>query len=54
MKLNDPAKQHRVCPLGENLWCKWQQDQATKTYKGDDRSPEGISGNLKTNVPYPQ
>lgn len=42
VKLNDPAKQHRFCPLGENLWCKWQQDQATgtKTYKGDDCLPE--------------
>ena len=42
VKLNDPAKQHRFCPLGEKSWCKWQQDQATgtKTYKGDDCLPE--------------
>lgn len=42
VKFEDPAKQHRFCPPGENSWCKWQQDLAsgTKTYKGDDCLPE--------------
>ena len=31
VKSNDPAKQHRYCPLGESSWCKWQQDEATGT-----------------------
>ena len=29
VKGQDPAKQHRFCPVGETSWCKWQQDQAT-------------------------
>lgn len=39
---SDPAKQHRFCPPGESLWCKWQQDAATgtSTYKGNDCLPE--------------
>ncbi|XP_058961471.1 uncharacterized protein [Pocillopora verrucosa] len=42
VKTQDPAKQHRFCPLGETSWCKWQQDvtTATKTYKDDDCLPE--------------
>ena len=41
VKSDNPTKQHRFCPVGENSWCKWQQDQATgtKTYKGDDCLP---------------
>ena len=37
----DPTKQHRFCPVGENSWCKWQQDCAmgTSMYKGDDCLP---------------
>ena len=42
VKTQDPAKQHRFCPLGETSLCKWQQDvtTATKTYKDDDCLPE--------------
>ena len=36
VKSNDPAKQHRYCPLGESSWCKWQQDEATGTSTYDD------------------
>ena len=38
----DPAKQHRFCPIGETSWCKWQQDAATgtATYKAEDCLPE--------------
>lgn len=40
VKAEDPAKQHRYCPPGEKSWCKWQQDLATATYKGDDCLPK--------------
>ena len=42
VKAQDPAKQHRFCPLGETSWCRWQQDvtTGTKTYKDDDCLPE--------------
>ena len=42
MKSEDPAKQHRYCPVGESSWCKWQQDSATgtATYSSDDCLPE--------------
>ena len=42
VKAEDPAKQHRFCPPGNNSWCKWQQDLATgtSTYKGDACLPE--------------
>lgn len=42
VKGQDPAKQHRFCPVGETSWCKWQQDQATgtSTYRDDDCLPE--------------
>lgn len=42
VKAQDPAKQHRFCPLGKTSWCKWQQDvtTGTKTYKDDDCLPE--------------
>lgn len=42
VKGQDPAKQHRFCPVGESSWCKWQQDMATgtSTYKDDDCLPE--------------
>jgi len=42
VKGQDPAKQHRFCPVGETSWCKWQQDKATatSTYRDDDCLPE--------------
>lgn len=42
VKSDDPAKQHRYCPLGESSWCKWQQDKATgtSTYDGGNCLPE--------------
>lgn len=38
----DAAKQHRFCPVGEDSWCKWQQDCATgtNTYEAGDCLPE--------------
>lgn len=38
----DAAKQHRFCPVGEDSWCKWQQDYATgtNTYEPGDCLPE--------------
>ncbi|XP_028419014.1 uncharacterized protein LOC114544628 [Dendronephthya gigantea] len=46
---NDPKKQHRFCPTGQNSWCKWQQDQAlgTSMYNGDDCLPEVLFDLLK-------
>lgn len=45
VKLKDASKQHRFCPRGEQSWCKWQQDLASKTstYKDDNCLPKHFS-----------
>lgn len=42
VQIQDPPKQHRCCPPGENSLCEWQLDlaTATSTYKDDDCLPK--------------
>ena len=52
IKSEDPAKQHRFCPPGEDSWCKWRQDLllGTTMYKGDNCLPHDFLELLQPNL----